>query len=98
MSLIKKANELTIQTKIKALIYGQAGTGKTTLALSAPKPLLFDFDNGVHRVNFAHLQNVDTVQIRSYQDFLDVLNNENLTPYETFVIDTGGKMLDFMGE
>ena len=98
MSLIKKANELTIQTKIKALIYGQAGTGKTTLALSSPKPLLFDFDNGVHRVNFAHLQDVDTVQIRSYQDFLDVLANENLTPYETFVIDTGGKMLDFMGE
>ena len=30
--------------------------------------------------------------------FLDVLNNENLAPYETFVIDTGGKMLDFMGE
>ena len=80
MSLIKKANELTIQTKIKALIYGQAGTGKTTLALSAPKPLLFDFDNGVHRVNFAHLQDVATVQIRSYQDFLDVLNNENLAP------------------
>lgn len=98
MSLIKKANELNIQTKIKALIYGQPGTGKTTLAISSPKPLLFDFDNGVHRVNFAHLQNVDTVQISSYQDFLDVLNNENLSDYETFVIDTGGKALDFMAE
>lgn len=98
MSLIKKANELNIQTKIKALIYGQAGVGKTTLALSSPKPLLFDFDNGVHRVNYAHLQKVDTVQISSYQDFLDVLNNEDLAPYETFVIDTGGKALDFMGE
>ena len=39
MSLIKKPNELDVQTKIKALIYGQAGMGKTTLALSAPKPL-----------------------------------------------------------
>lgn len=98
MSLIKKAAQLKVQPYIKALIYGQAGTGKTTLAISAPKPLLFDFDNGVHRVNYSHLQNVDTVQIESYQNLLDVLNNEDLSPYETFVIDTGGKALDFMGE
>lgn len=98
MSLIKKSNELKIQGKIKGLIYGQPGMGKTTIALSAPKPLLFDFDNGVHRVNFAHLDGVDTVQVTSYQDFLDVINNEDLTPYETFVIDTGGKCLDFMSE
>lgn len=97
MSLIKKPQELVIQGKIKGLIYGQPGMGKTTLALSAPKPLLFDFDNGVHRVNFAHLDGVDTVQIGSYQDFIDVLENEDLSPYETFVIDTGGKCLDYMG-
>lgn len=98
MGLIKKANELEIQGKIKALVYGQAGMGKTTFAISSPNPLLFDFDNGVHRVNYHHLQNVDTVQISSYQDFIDVLDNEDLSPYETFVIDTGGKLLDFMGE
>ena len=46
MSLIKKSYELNVQTKIKALVYGQAGTGKTTLAISTPKPLLFDFDGG----------------------------------------------------
>lgn len=98
MSLIKKSNELNIQSKIKGLIYGQPGTGKTTLALSAPKPLLFDFDNGVHRVNFAHLDGVDTVQVSSYQDFIDVLEKEDLSPYETFVVDTGGKCLDSMGD
>jgi phage nucleotide-binding protein len=98
MGLIKKSNELKIQTKIKALIYGQPGMGKSTLALSSPKPLLFDFDNGVHRVNHAHLENVDTVQITSYQDLIDVFANEDLSSYETFVIDTGGKCLDYMGE
>lgn len=98
MGLIKKVNELNIQAKIKMLVYGQAGTGKTTLAISAPKPLLFDFDGGVHRVNFAHLQDVDIVQIENYQNFIDVLDKEDLTPYETLVIDTGGKMLDYMAE
>lgn len=94
MSLIRKPNELNVQTRIKMLIYGQAGMGKTTLALSAPKPLLIDFDNGVNRVNYAHIK--DTVQIESYNDLLTVLNNEDLSEFETIVIDTGGKMLDAM--
>ena len=98
MSLIRKAEQLEINPKIKALIYGQAGMGKTTLAISAPKPLLFDFDGGVHRVNFGHLKGVDIVQITRYQDFIDVLDKEDLSPYETLVIDTGGKLLDYMAE
>ena len=51
MSLIKKSNELVIPTTVKMMIYGQAGMGKSTVALSAPKPLLLDFDNGVKRMN-----------------------------------------------
>lgn len=95
MGLIKKKMELVFQPKIKMLIYGQAGVGKTTLALSAPKPLLIDCDNGVHRVNYGHIG--DTVQVSSYQDVLDVLN-EDLSAYESIVIDTGGKLLDYMAE
>ena len=93
MSLIKKPNELSVQTKIKALFYGQAGMGKTTLALSAPRPLLLDFDNGVNRVNYAHQK--DTVPITSFQESLDVLK-EDLSEYDTIVVDTIGKMMDFI--
>lgn len=95
MTLIKRPSELTIQTKIKALIYGQAGTGKSTLALSAPKPLMLDFDGGVHRVNYSHQG--ATVQITSWEDCENVLK-EDLSDYESLVIDTGGKMLDYMAE
>ena len=84
MGLIKKPNELNVQTKIKMLIFGQAGMGKTTLALSAPNPLLVDFDNGVNRVNYAHIK--DTVQIEKYEDILVLLSQEDLTPYDTLVI------------
>lgn len=95
MGLIRKPNEITINPTIQMLIYGQAGTGKTTLALSAPSPLLLDFDGGVSRVNSAHM--CDTVQITSYQDALDVLK-EDLTPYRSIIIDTAGKLLDYMSE
>lgn len=95
MSLIKKSNELTIPSTVKMMIYGQAGMGKSTLALSAPKPLLLDFDNGVKRVNMAHLENVDIVQITQWQDVQQVLQ-EDLSCYQTIVVDTIGKMMDFI--
>lgn len=95
MSLIKKPCELDVQVKIKALIYGQAGMGKTTVALSAPSPLLLDFDGGVHRINYGH--QTPTVPITKWEDCEDVLK-ENLSEYKSIIIDTGGKLLDFMGE
>lgn len=91
MTLIRKPEELEIPQKIKALVYGQAGMGKTTLALSAPRPLLLDFDNGIHRVNYGH--QADTVQIHNWKEAIDVLA-EDLSEYETIVVDTIGKMLD----
>lgn len=93
MTLIKKPHEINVQAKIKMLLYGQAGMGKTTMALSAPKPLLLDCDGGIHRVNIAHRS--DVVQVSSYNDIIEVLK-ENLNAYDSIIIDTGGKLLDFM--
>lgn len=95
MSLIRKSNELAIPSTVKMMIYGQAGMGKSTVALSAPKPLLLDFDNGVKRINMAHLEDVDIVQITSWQDVQQVLQ-EDLSDYQTIVVDTVGKMMDFI--
>ena len=73
MSLIKKPQELDLQAKLKILVYGQAGVGKSTLSLSAPKPLMIDCDGGIHRVNYGHL--TDTIQVKNYQDVLDMLKS-----------------------
>lgn len=98
MGLIKKAADIEVQPTVKMMIYGQAGMGKTTLALSAPKPLLLDFDNGVKRVNNAHLADVDVVQVTQWKEIKDLLEKERaaLEPYETIVVDTVGKMIDFI--
>ena len=95
MSLIKKSTELVVPTTVKMMVYGQAGMFKTTTALSAPSPLLLDFDNGVKRVNMSHLDGVDVVQVSSWQDVREVLQ-EDLSPYQTIVVDTIGKMMDFI--
>lgn len=95
---IVKANELAIPRTMKMMLYGQPGMGKTTLALSAPKPLLLDFDKGVQRVKRAHLEGVDIVQIDSWRDVEELLDplQTDLSPYETIVVDTVGKMLDYI--
>ncbi len=98
MGLIKKSNELVIPSTVKMMIYGQAGMGKTTVALSAPKPLLLDFDNGVKRVNMAHLEGVDIVPVENWGEIQQLLqqNVAELAPYQTIVVDTIGKMMDFI--
>lgn len=95
MSKIRKPFELKLQPLVKVLIYGQPGIGKTTIALSSPSPLILDFDNGIHRVNTLH--QTDTVPIERWEDVLEVLE-EDLTPYKTLIIDTAGKMLDYVSD
>ncbi|TZF84545.1 ATP-binding protein [Pedobacter sp. BS3] len=93
MSKIRKPAELEVQKTLKALIYGQPGLGKSTLGLSAPTPLHLDFDRGVHRINPAHHK--DTLQVDTWEDVQEVLKDD-LSAYKSIVIDTAGKMLDFM--
>lgn len=108
MSIIKKSVELEFPKTMKLMIYGQPGMGKSTLALSMPTPLLFDFDGGAKRINPEHLANIDVVDFTILQDAKDparpwrelknLLNNEvaSLAPYQTIVIDTVGKMMDYL--
>lgn len=95
MSKIKKPQELPIKKTVIGGIYGQPGLGKTTLALSCPRPLLIDTDNGLYRVQAEY--RCDSVPVQSYDDILEVLQ-EDLSDYDSIVIDTLGKLIDFMAE
>lgn len=109
MSLFQKPSELAIRPTFKALIYGEPGIGKSTLALSAPNPVVFDFDGGITRVNAAF--QCPALQIGNRTDAngnvvlawevvrqaLDELKAGG-TGFKTIVIDTAGKMLDYMSD
>ncbi|MGN1269384.1 MAG: ATP-binding protein [Clostridia bacterium] len=92
--MIKKPAEMINEVnKFRVLIAGYPGIGKTTLGLSAPKPLLVDVDFGINRT-MASVRK-DYIQPESYEELLNDLKGD-LNDYETIVIDTGGKLLDLM--
>lgn len=92
--MIRKPNEVALTTKkIRLLIAGFPGIGKTTLALSSPKPLHIDVDRGVDRVQARNRK--DFIQPETYEELLEDLKSD-LSDYETLVFDTGGKLLDLM--
>ena len=92
MSLLTNPGDLKQPQTLKGLIYGQPGIGKTTLALSAPNPVLLDFDRGLHRVEPQH--RVPSLQVDTYQQVIDLLNGDEIKQFDTIVCDTLGKLVD----
>ena len=84
------------EKKIRMLIAGYPGIGKSTLALSAPRPLHIDCDFGVDRVESQYRK--PFIQPSSYEEILEDLKPENLTNFDTLVFDTGGKLITLIGQ
>jgi hypothetical protein len=92
--MIVKPEEMNFSDKnIILIVSGAPGTGKTTLALSAPDVLLIDADEGMARVNPAHRK--DSSICKAYEELLaDIKAAEGR--YKTIVIDTGGALIEMM--
>lgn len=88
LKILSAADPITVD-RITVALYGDPGVGKTTLAFSADKPLLFDFDNGAHRAS----NRQDTVRVSAWGD-VDNVTLDDLAPYNTIIVDTAGRMLD----
>lgn len=86
---VTTADEPILVEAICTTIYSQPGLGKTSLAFTASKPLLLDFDGGAYRA----VDRKDTVQIRDWKDVADI-TEADLAPYDTLILDTVGKALD----
>lgn len=109
--MIVKPETMTFaDKKIRMLIAGYPGIGKTTLALSAPSPLYIDVDLSAERINREVLNLAKGVtQPRDYDELRHDLGmgatdmelatvKKNLADYQTIVVDTGGKLLTIMGQ
>ncbi len=80
--------------KFNMVLAGPPGVGKTTVAMSAPNPILFDLDNGVSRLRAEH-RGV-TSSNDTYEGLLEDMQSEEYKQAETVIIDTGGSLIQLM--
>ena len=93
--MIVKPENMTFESKkFSMIIYGSPGIGKTTLALSAPSPVLIDFEHGISRVKAYHRK--DTIVCTSYEEVQQDIHSPDMMAYETIIIDTGGSFVSYL--
>lgn len=80
--------------KFSMIIYGPPGLGKTTLALSAPDPVLIDTDRGVSRVKAQHRK--ATSMCNTYEEILEDIKTPQIQQCQTIIIDTGGSFVTYL--
>lgn len=93
MRLIQQTDDMNV-LGLNVLFYGDPGIGKTTLAFTAPNPLLLDFDRGVHRAS--HRKNA--LQFDSWQDVIDskIDLDKLIAQHDSIIIDTAGTVIEAM--
>lgn len=82
--------------RFSMILYGSPGVGKTTLALSAPDPILIDFDRGMSRVRAQHRK--AAIFCDTYEEVLEDLRSPEMAEFQTVVVDTGGSFVTYLQE
>lgn len=80
--------------KFSVILYGSPGVGKTTLALSAPDPVLIDFDRGMSRVRAQHRK--PAIFCSTYEEVLSDIESPEVKAAQTIIVDTGGSFISFL--
>lgn len=88
LKITRAADPIKVE-RINMVIYGPPGIAKTSLAFTAPDPLLLDFDNGSHRA----ANRKDVVRVTDWGD-VAAMTAEDLSPFKTVIVDTAGRALD----
>lgn len=89
---IKQSYETAERTTFITLFYGQPDAGKSTLACSATRPVVIDFDGGYERVNIQHRQPYS--HPATWDEAVADTREAIATGCKTLVIDTVGRMIE----
>jgi len=79
--------------RLTMLVYGSPGSGKTTFAATFPKPLFIDIQGGLMSIR---AQEVAYVQPATYDDLIQCVIPDNVSAYETVILDTATHTVQFI--
>jgi hypothetical protein len=87
MPIIRK-DDVAPERPVIIVLYGQPGSGKTSVATTASNPLLIDTDRGYDRA----VQRIDTLSINSWDEV--IASKNDFKEYSTIIVDTAKAALD----
>lgn len=91
-----RPEEIIYNEPYSMLIYGEAGIGKTTTALSATNACLLDFEGGMRRVQADFW--IPSLNVAKYEDAVEIINGNATDEFDTIVIDPLSAVLDSITE
>jgi len=85
---IKNAQEYEVDA-VKCVVYGQAGSGKTRLAASAPSPLILSAESGLLSIAGTNVDYIEITSLRQWDEvYRFVKTSEEAKKYETICLDS----------
>lgn len=86
---IKDTSKVGVEHGVKVIVYGKAGAGKTTLAATCPKPIIFSAESGLlslrkHQLPYVEVSSLDV--LTSLHQWC--LTDPSAKRFETIVIDS----------
>lgn len=90
LKIVKASDPITVD-RLNVVLYAPPGIGKTSVAFTASKPLLLDFDKGAHRA----ANRKDSVPVADWSDVASI-TADDLAPFDTVIVDTAGRALDVL--
>lgn len=94
MAIVRPENMDFTGKKFSMIISGPPGVGKTTLALSAPNPVIIDFDKGISRVKAKHRK--PSIMAATHEEVLADIESPDMKDFETIIVDTGGSFVTYL--
>jgi len=92
---LRAAGDHAINFGVKAIIYGRAGTGKTPLLNTAPRPLLLATEAGLLSMRGSTIPTYDAYTAKRIDEFFEwFFNSKEANNFDTLGIDSGSQMAD----
>ena len=92
---LKEAREFAIQFGIKAVIYGPAGSGKTPIINTAPRPLLLAVEPGLLSMRTSTVKTWLAPDTKRIDEFFNwFFNSAEAKNFDTLAIDSSSQMCD----
>lgn len=73
---------------IKALVYGAAGAGKTTLSASMPRPIIISAEGGLLSIQGANLPYIEVSNMQTLMDAFEYVAGDGGSEFESVVLDS----------